>query len=80
MATRADLKDWVVEALESFGGVGVIVEVAKHIWDKHNKDLQSSGDLYYTWQYDMRWAVTKLRNEKIILPAKVSKRGQWRLK
>ena len=80
MATRDDLQDWVIQALESFGGSGTIVQVAKHIWENHNSELQSSGDLFYTWQYDMRWAATKLRNSKKILPAEVSQKGQWRLK
>lgn len=80
MATRLDLQDWIVEALKQNGGSGTIVDVAKHIWKKHNQELQSSGDLFYTWQYDMRWAATKLRESEQILPAEVSERGQWRLK
>ncbi len=80
MATREDLQDWVVRALESLGGTGTIVQVAKHIWENHSEELQSSGDLFYTWQYDMRWAATKLRNGKQILPAEVSQKGEWRLK
>jgi len=80
MSTREDLQDWVVQALESFGGAGTIVQVAKNIWENHNKELQLSGDLFYTWQYDMRWAATKLRNNDIILPAEISQKGQWRLK
>lgn len=69
MTTKDDLQDWVTQALESFGGAGTIVQVAKYIWENHRKELQSSGELFYTWQYDMRWAATKLRNNKIILPA-----------
>jgi hypothetical protein len=80
MATREDLQDWVIQALNSFSGSGTIVQVARHIWENHSEDLQSSGDLFYTWQYDMRWAATKLRDKNIILPAEVSQKGQWRLK
>ncbi len=80
MTTREDLQDWVIKALEALGGSGSIVQVAKFIWENHNSDLQSSGDLFYTWQYDMRWAATKLRKRKIILPAEISQKGQWRLK
>ncbi|MFP7755675.1 hypothetical protein ACLG6S_13690 [Thermodesulfobacteriota bacterium B35] len=80
MATREDLQHWVVEALKSLGGAGTIVQVAKHIWDNHNSELKASGDLFYTWQYDMRWAATKLRNSNKILPAEVSLKGEWRLK
>jgi len=80
MSTRDDLQDWVVEALKTLGGNGTIVQVARHIWEHHSEELQHSGDLFYTWQYDMRWAVTKLRQSNIILPAEVSEKGQWRLK
>jgi len=31
-----------------------IVRIAKHIWDCHEADLRASGDLFFTWQYDMR--------------------------
>ena len=37
--------------------------IAKHIWDNHQADLQASGDLFYTWQYAMRWEAQKLQHE-----------------
>lgn len=80
MASREDLQDWVLQALESLDRSGTIVQVAEHIWKNHSKELQASGDLFYTWQYDMRWAATKLRNKNIILPAEASQKGQWILK
>ena len=80
MCTRDDLQDWVIEALKSFGGNGTIVQVARHIWENHSEELQHSGDLYYTQQYDMRWAATRLRQNNIILSAEVAEKGWWRLK
>lgn len=80
MTTRDVLQDWVTEALKKIGGAGTIVQVAKHIWNNHSAELKKSGDLFYTWQYDMRWAATKLRNKNIILPAETSAKGVWRLK
>ena len=80
MTKRDDLQSWVVQALEQMGGAGTIVQVAEHIWEHHQNDLKSSGDLFYTWQYDMRWEATKLRKRKIIRPANVSLKGQWILK
>lgn len=79
MFTRNDLQDWVVQAIQANGGSANIVSVAKHIWQNHAKDLQASGDLFYTWQYDMRWACTRLRETKVVQDAEVSKRGEWRL-
>ena len=79
MASRVDLQQWVIEALEAQGGTATIVEVARHLWSHHEAELRNSGDLFYTWQYDMRWACTRLRERKIVQPAEVSARGDWKL-
>lgn len=67
MVTKADLKDWVVEALKANNGEGSILYVAKYIWDHHQNDLHEH-DLFYSWQYDMRWAATELRKRGALLP------------
>lgn len=79
MASQSDLAGWVVESLESCGGRAPIPQVAKVIWDLHESELRSSGDLFYTWQYDIRWAVNQLRRDGIVAPAKESQRGIWSL-
>lgn len=79
MASRLELQDWVIEALKANGGSGTIVQVAKHIWSNHEHELKASGDLFFTWQYDMRWACTRLRERKIVQPAEISDRGEWKL-
>ena len=79
MRNREDLQDWVYQALKSLGGKGRIVDVAKYIWKYYEEDLKASGDMFYTWQYDMRWAATKLRGSKKILPAEKSQKGEWKL-
>jgi hypothetical protein len=79
VADRSDLQDWVFKALADLGGSASIVDVAKFLWKKHESDLIVSGDMFYTWQYDMRWAATKLRQREIILPAKLTPRGVWKL-
>ena len=79
MATRQDLQQWVISALRAHGGSASLLQVAKHIWKDHESDLRSAGDLFFTWQYDMRWACTKLREREIIQPAEVSERGEWKL-
>lgn len=63
MATREDMKDWVIVALKVMGGKGWPSDVAKHIWDNYESELRKSGKLLYTWQYDVRWAAQSLRNE-----------------
>jgi hypothetical protein len=80
MVTRTDMVDWVVQALKSNKGSGTILYVAKHIWDSHRKELESSGDFFFTWQYDMRWAATTLRRRGKMVAADDDRRGVWTLK
>ncbi len=62
MASREDMKAWVVAALNSLGGKAWPSDVAKYIWDNYEAELRLSGALLYTWQYDVRWAAQSLRN------------------
>ena len=80
MATKRDLQDWVVEALRSHNGKARIVDIARHIWETYERDLRGSGDLFFTWQYDMRWAATRLRSRGTLRPAVGSATGLWELK
>ena len=66
MATRADLTDWVHQALAELGGQGSQLDVAKVVWRHHEHELRESGDLFYTWQYDIRWAATRLRKRGVM--------------
>jgi hypothetical protein len=78
MADKNDLCEWVVEALRANNGQGRIVDICKYIWNEYEQELRRSGDLFYTWQYDMRWTGQKLRNEGILIPAS-SRTAPWRL-
>jgi hypothetical protein len=77
--TKDDLPAIVEAALHSLGGKGTLLEVAKHIWKHHESDLRSSGDLFFTWQHDMRWAATELRSSGKMVAAEISERGIWEL-
>lgn len=66
MATKEDLKKWVVAALTSLGGKAWPTEVAKYIWDNYEADIRRSGSLLYTWQYDARWAATAMRKSGVL--------------
>jgi hypothetical protein len=80
MADKNNLIHWVRESLESNGGRASIVEISKYIWDHYENVLRNSGELFYTWQYDMRWAAVYLRKNRILKPAKDSPEGIWELK
>ena len=79
MTEKDDLKDWVFSAIQAHGGEATLVEVAKHIWENHEEELRASGDLFYTWQYDMRWATQYLRDTGKLRPANVCQRGSREL-
>lgn len=79
MARKHDLQDWVVEVLKAKGGRARIVEICKYIWDNYEDELRNSGDLFYTWQYDVRWAGTRLRKAGIMRGKESSPKGIWEL-
>jgi len=73
MSANSQLKFWILDALSDLGGSGKIVEICEHIWRHHDDDLKASGDLFYTWQYAMRWSGQELQHE-----GKLSKAGKNR--
>lgn len=79
MARRKDLRNWVIEALKAHNGSASLVQVCKYVWEKYENELRRSGDLFFTWQYDIRWAATYLRKEGIMPPTGLSQRGIWEL-
>ena len=58
----SELKAWVDQAVSEVGPAP-IARIAEHIWKNHEADLRASGDLFYTWQYAMRWAGQELQRE-----------------
>jgi hypothetical protein len=75
--TKHDLPKIVEEALSHSSGQASIIDVARFIWQQHEADLRNAGDLFFTWQYDMRWAATKLRAEGKMSSDETSPRGIW---
>jgi hypothetical protein len=79
MKTRADFLKPVEDAVRSHGGSASLVEVARYIWENHESDLRKSGNLFYRWQYEVRWAATRLRRTGVLKPATASPKGVWEL-
>ena len=46
---------------------------------EYRNALEATGDVFYTWQYDLRWAAMTLRKQGIMKPADDSPRGVWEL-
>ncbi len=76
---KSELPAVLKRTLKALGGRATIVQVCKRIWTEHETDLRASGDLFYTWQYDIRWAADKLRETGDMRPADQSPRGIWEL-
>lgn len=76
--TGGVLEDWIVEALNAMNGRGSPVTVSKHIWEHHRLELERSGDMFYKWQYDMRWAAQRLRDTNKLLKTH-DRHFPWRL-
>ncbi len=76
---RYDLPKVLYEALKTLGGQASIIEVCKYVWDNYHDALEKSGDLFYSWQYDIRWAATELRKTGRMKPAEVSPKGIWEI-
>ena len=74
---REDLKWCIVEALNAQGGKGTIVDVAREIWQRHEAELRLSGDLFFTWQYDIRWAKKQLRDEGRLKIGQIGNKSPW---
>jgi len=79
MATKQDLENWIIEVLARGGGSLHHVRVAEAIWKGFEDELRSSGDLLYTWQYDLRWAAQRLRDSGVLAPMHGRRDGIWRL-
>jgi hypothetical protein len=79
MADKTQLIEWLAQALRSHGGRASIVNACKHVWQHHEADLRRSGDLFFTWQYDIRWAAHALRKQGRMKADAVSPKGVWEL-
>lgn len=80
MATKQDLESWIVQALREERREMTVVDVARHVWENHEADLRASGDLFYRWQYDLRWAAQNLRNDGVLASKDGRRSGGWSLK
>ena len=69
---KEDLAEYIIEALTALGGSGRIERVCEFVWCNYEHELRKSGDLFYTWQYDIRWSATYLRKKNILKGS-----GEW---
>lgn len=66
---RQDLPNLLYSLIKDLGGSASMMEIFREFWKRYEPLLKSSGDLFYTWNYDIRWAATQLRNANRMKPA-----------
>ncbi len=76
---RDDLPDILYCTIKDMGGKADIIGICKYVWNHYQDELKKSRDLFYTWQYDIRWAATELRKTKRMKAAEQSPRGIWEI-
>ncbi len=79
LINRNSIQDLLIEALENNSGSANIVTIRKYVWKFYEMDLRKSGNFFYTWQYDIRWAATQLRDSGRIKTPDQSPKGIWEL-
>lgn len=73
------LEDIVVESLKELGGKSHFIPICKWVWKNHEKWIRCSGDMFYIWHYEIRWAATRLRKKGLLAPARRPRDGIWEL-
>lgn len=73
--SRNDLIELIVVAIRDAGGSANIAQIGRYVWDNYEAELRNSGDFFYKWQYELRWASDVLVREKRI--KKGPPRGVW---
>jgi hypothetical protein len=76
---RDALMPLVIEALQANKGKARVIDVCRYIWEHYEDDLKASGNLLYTWQYDVRWAAQKLRNAGTLKAVHNDRTRPWEL-
>jgi hypothetical protein len=77
MAARDQLQPWIIDALRNNGGQATITEVSRYIWQHHEQDLRATDELFFNWQYELRWAARELRRVGRLGAASASQKGIW---
>lgn len=66
---RNDLPDLLYKTIQSLGGKASMMDIFREFWKFYASKLDPAEDMFYTWNYDIRWAATELRNNGRMKPA-----------
>lgn len=85
---RKNLPEILYKIIEKNGGRATMMEVFRSFWKHYGQNFTESDDMFYTWNYDIRWAATELRKKGRMKPANtkenihganVSPKGIWEI-
>lgn len=76
---RDDLPDLLYNVLDELGGEATAVEAVACFWTRYDEELRESGNLYYTWEFDLEKAVKDLRRDHRMMEAFYSPEDVWAL-
>lgn len=79
MVTRESMKLWIIECLKERDGSAWPREVSKYVWENYEVELKASGEVLYTWQYDIRWAAQQLRDDGVLRSVNRRRDLPWEL-
>lgn len=66
---RNDLPDLLYKTIQSLGGKASMMDIFREFWKLYANKLDPAEDMFYTWNYDIRWAATELRKNGRMKPA-----------
>ena len=78
IVSKDDLPRLLENVLKEMNGNGYILDISKKFWIKYKDNITPDNNLFYTWQYDIRWAATELRKNNIMVRPDLEK-GLWTL-
>jgi hypothetical protein len=79
LKTRKDLCSWIIEALGPLGGSARIDKIKEYIWNHHGDEIRDSGNFHFTWNEDILWAATQLREKGILKKSSKTPKSVWAL-
>ncbi len=79
MSDKEFLDRALVSALKASGGSASIGKACEAVWEQNENELRLRRELFFTWQYDIRWSAHWLRLAGVLRSASLSPQGVWEL-
>lgn len=76
METTPGMHQWIAEALADDDCGRDALSVSRHVWEHHEQELRDAGDLFWTWQIELRDALAALQEQRSAAEA-APRTGPW---